>query len=305
MYRPFARMWPSVVVFASAAAAFGQDALKYVPDKSEVLVGINIRQIAGSNLVRRYGDQLLRKPAVEAFKEGNAELSRLLSDEKTSAALKEFLGKADTLTFGHVPETGGGVVALTGRFDAAAVRDLIDRIKPADVPLKSEKVGNADVYKLGEGENAGFAAAADGVLLYADSRESLAAALDKAAGNRKTKPTAAVAELIGKVDTSGSAWVVVADDDTRVYAALHIGDDVAARVTVPAGSAEQAKARRDEVEKEMEGLKSQAAGLLRRSKALGPLVDLINTVKVGVEGGNVVISARLTAQDLERRFRDE
>jgi hypothetical protein len=286
---------------ALAAPAAAQDAAKFAPDDSTVLVGINIKQIAASAVMQKYGEKLLQKNAAEAVKSGGAAgIAQALKDAKTIAAVKDFVNKVDTVYVGVAPSKGEAVFAAVGRFDAAAVKDLIDRVKPADVPVKAEKIGNVDVWEIGGAADAGWVAATAGVLVLTDSKEKLAAAVDKLGGNRKTRLKKEITDLLGMADMTRSVWLVAHEDDARFVAGIQIADEISAEVVMPAGSAEAAESQAKEIGELLKLLKVQAGAVAMQNAALAPLADLANSLAIAVKGGNVVITAKLTAAQIEK-----
>lgn len=300
---PTAAMIALFLLPAFAPPASAQESVKYLPDDSTILIGVNIRQLAAAGAVKKFGERLIKKSAA-ALKASGVGAAELLTDAKSAAALKDFVEKVDWVYLGANPAKDDGLVAVTGRFDAAAVKALLEAVKPADVPLKADKIGDAPVWEVGREGEAGWVGVVGGVLLIADGKDKLAAALDKAAGKRKTKLNKTVAGLLAQADAKKSAWLVYAEGEAKFVASLLLADDLAGAVVIASESDDDARTDAERIAADLKVAAKQAAQVAAENKAYAPLAALAAALKTAPEGAAVVVSLKLTAEEIEKLLKE-
>jgi len=215
--RWFAFFCAAWVSLALPAQAIEPD--RYLPNDTDAVVSINLRQIINSPLVKlHYKDSL-----PEAFK-FSPELDKLLTGSGIDP-LKDI----DQIIFANgeglyrltkgvengktvYGSTGGYYALLKGRFNVARVRGYADRLVKDKDPLvsKTHKAGAATIYELDLGRPL-FVAVLDGTTVALSSRlEPIVEALEKAAGKRKTAfKYKELAPALARLDGKKAAGVAV------------------------------------------------------------------------------------------------
>jgi hypothetical protein len=308
----------------AAAPARAGEVDKYLPEDTEVLVSVNVRQIVDSDLFKKYGLEQAR----EALKE----------QEEVRDALKE-LGFDPFTDLDRVlaaKPSGGeqdrGLLIVYGRFDLDRIRAVADeQAKSQPDLIKIHKIpdgagGKSLVYEVAVPNYPTplFVALPDkNTLLAAPAKDYVVDALKKV--NSKEKPALKNKDfqaLLEKMDAKqavsvagvGSALTEGTPDEIKalfekaeaVGGGISIGDDIKIEVAVTAKNADDAKDVKDEITEDLR----QARLLLTVLSFSGQpeidlLVDVVNSVKVSAKGKTVVVKAAISADALEEALKKD
>jgi hypothetical protein len=292
---------------------------KLLPNDTELVVSVNLKQILGSPL----GKKIPRDKIEDAIKnqdEVNKNLQDLgfnPLDDLHSVILAAASGE----------EQDKGLAIAHGKFDVKkfeakaeeVAKDMKDVIKIHKVPDSSTKL--YEVTPPGETEPLWIALPNATTLLASKGKDYVLDALDKEAGRKQTAlKSKDLAALLNRLDTTQSIWVAVLgstlaknpqlsgnqdvkeviDKISDATAAINIDKDLKVQVSVTAKTANDAK---DLDEKLKDGLNTAlgaVALLAGQKKELAPLVDVLKNVKPDVKGKVVSVELEIAGKDIER-----
>lgn len=190
----------ALLVSAPARAA---DTMKLLPDDTEAVVSIQVRQVLDSALIKKYG----LVTAKELLK-GEADVQKTLND----LGFDPFRDLESVLIAspgGSAPDKG--LIVVSGKFDLGRFRAKAEEIaKNMPSSLKVEKEGALTLYKITSPDMSLYAALADQeTILVAQTREYLVEGLEKFAGKRTSAlKSKTLPGLLAKVDQKQSVWLV-------------------------------------------------------------------------------------------------
>jgi len=308
----------ALTVAASLAAAplYAAHASKYLPKDTEVVATVNVRQILESGLVKKYGldkvQDALKKDEVQGVLKslGFDPLKDLTSitaagpgGNEPDKALIIVEGKFDTEKFQAMAEK-----AATDHPDAIKITKSgahkIWEVSPPGSPQNLyvvlvdkttilAAVGQDAITTALKGKKAELSKALQAALETVDAKESmsfvaLSSAIEKGLDNAPTPiPNAdKVKEYLKKVDSiSGGATV---DNDVKLHLTVGAKDDKTAKELSGAASGLLALG------------KLMLAGQVNKNKDLKPVMDLVNSVKVSLNGKFVTLKGEVPAEVIEK-----
>jgi hypothetical protein len=304
-----------------AAPARAVEVDKLLPNDTETVLSVNVKQILTSPLVK--------KLPVDKAKD-------LLKDQGEAHKVLTDLGfdpfnDVDTIT---VAGSGGtepdkGLIIAHGKFDVAKFKAKAEEVaKENENSLKIHKVpdgkgGQTQLYEVNApGANQAMFAAILGptTIVASGGKDYVLDAIDKNAGKKTTQlKSKALQALLGRIDTKQSLYLALlgstlaksplgSNDDAKqvidklddAIASLSIEKDVKLEVAVTAKSANDAK---DLDEKIKDGLNT-ALGFVAlaatNNKEIAPLVDLLKNVKPTVKDKVVGVEIEIPGAAIEK-----
>jgi hypothetical protein len=316
-------------LFVAVRPAVAAELNKYLPEDTEVVVGVNVRQALAAPLIDRHLPELLKKYgplAVTALADG-AGNDKI--DEKSAETLKGLFADAGAIRkwLGAQKETVSRVllasngdekddrffVVLEGKFDRAklsqGVEDLA-RAKFLGVVIKVFKVDEREVWevKLPGDDQPLFAALADeGNLLLSSDRKDMEKALarvDKDRGAVRKE----MAEVAAKVDGKQTLWIAAAPKGDEGFKSLQggltVSDGIKVRLTFTAKDADGARELADDLKEAVKAGVAMLKELAERVKVLAPLIDLAKKVEPSVDRTVVTVDLEVPAKVLEQLIKD-
>jgi hypothetical protein len=309
----------------AAAPARAAEVDKHLPDDTELLVSVNVRQVLDSDLFKKYALEQAR----EALKQ-QEDLKAAL-DELNFDPFRDLDRVLVALPSGS--EQDRGLLVAYGHFDLDRIKARAeDLAKNQPEVLKVLKVpdgagGKAVVYQVNaQGQPTPFFVALPdkGTLLASPGKDYVVDALQKehAAGGPQLKNKDFQA-LLEKMDDAkqavsvagvGAALTEGSPDEVKALFAkveavgggVRIADDLKIEVAVSAKSAEDAKELRQEV---VADLKQARLLLTALSFADRPeidlLLDVVNGVKVTGKDKEVLLKATVSADALEEALKKD
>jgi hypothetical protein len=295
----------AALVLALVAPVRAADFEKYVPDDTEAIIKLNIKQILASPML---------KDAVASLKAGK------------EGPFKEFgLDPFTDLEHVVIAVPGGGnfektVLLLQGKFNTAKIEDAVEKSGKAD--LKVHKVGANKVFETKvEIPNAPippqtfFVCFVDGTTLaLAGSKESISDTIDRKDGKKKGALKKEMKDLVSKMDPKLSFGIAIlgtvaglpdfSDRVTSITGGVALVNEVKAEFVIAAKNADTAK----ELETLISAGLEQVKGLLPvvaadKSQQIKPVVELLDVIKVTSSGSNVMIKAQLSKDDIEKAIK--
>jgi hypothetical protein len=295
---------------------------KLLPNDTELVVSVNLKQILGSPL----GKKIPRDKIEDAIKNQD-EVNKNLQDLGFNP-LDDLHSIVLAAVGGEEPDKG--LAIAHGKFDVKkfeskaeeVAKDMKDVIKIHKVP--DGLGGSTKLYEVtppGETEPLWIALPNATTLLASKGKDYVLDALDKEAGRKQTAlKSKDLAALLSRLDTNQSIWVAVLgstlsknpqlsgnpdvkevlDKISDATAAINIDKDLKIQVSVTAKTTNDAK---DLDEKLKDGLNTAlgaVALLAGQKKELAPLVDVLKNVKPDVKGKVVSVELAIAGKDIER-----
>jgi tetratricopeptide (TPR) repeat protein len=279
----------------------------YLPDEAGFVLGVNVKQVVAAPAFAKH----YRALAEQALKgrEGWQVLPAAL-------ALDPFQDVTAFLLAGprlDAQAAGEFRYLVYGRFDPERFRILAEnRFKVQEVP--DGLGGHYRVYEYPDagGHGTWSAALLNGTtIVLSPSREEVVDALAKAAGWKRTAlRQEGVRAGLQRVVEGRSAWLVLAGDAPAVaekiglekldsvqglVAGLTLTDWAAAEVLVTAKDAAAAKALAERLEKGLPAMRDRAAAAVPQRPELGPVVELVKSLRVTAKDDTVVVKGEITA----------
>jgi hypothetical protein len=309
----------------AAAPARAGEVDKYLPEDTEVLVSVNVRQIVDSDLFKKYALEQAR--------------AALKDQEDVQDVLKELgLDPFKDLDRVLVAKPSGGeqdrgLVIAYGRFDLDRLRAKADEAAKNQPDLvKIHKIpdgagGKAVVYEVNvpnQPTPVFVALPNKETVLASTGKDYVVDALKKETA--KEKPALKNKDfqaLLEKMDAKqavslagvGSALTEGGLDEVKalfekveaVGGGVSIGDDIKIEVSVAAKSADDAKGLKETIGDDLKQarLLLTALTLVQSDPGLELLLDVANSVRVSVKGKAVVVKASVSADALEEALKKD
>jgi hypothetical protein len=301
----------AVPAFASAA-----DVTAYFPAQTDVVVTVQVRQVADSELGKKVGAELLKE---------------LLGTVKQAAAAVEASG-LDLLKDFEVITVGIDIDHLDppkpfalfeGKFDAKKVEASMSKYsKDHQERLSAITVGGRAAYKLpgSKSNETMFAAILDDTkLVVAGTEEDLTGAFKAASGDRKPVISKDLANLLATAKSTAPifarAWVKGKLTELKVpneklqaqvqkvdwvTAAVTVTKDVAITLTVNGQDEAGAKLLSDLLGATIGLIRLQLSAASEDQPELAPLRDLLKATRVAPVGKTVVATGSVKGEAIEK-----
>jgi hypothetical protein len=328
----------SVLVVVSLAGralpALSADFEKLLPDDTDLLLTVNVKQILGSGAFAKHF-----RPMVEDFLKSETAQSYLkdsgfvpLKDVDRVALV---MGRsaheveADPNT-NHVSLGVTPFLIIQGRFDPPKLQAKAAKLaKQKPGLLKTTQVGGVNVYEFA-GPFPAFAAVLDNATVIAGRQSHVFAAIDKASGKKYGElQHKAMVEALASLDPKQSAeWLaieptvmgksVTATNNQKPQIKLQtlgdsgiafirvramVGDDVKVKAEIVAKDAAQATKTMQMIEQALkEGIK-HIQDEAQREKELLPVVDLVKSVKTAAKDRTIILEGQGGADALVGFFK--
>jgi hypothetical protein len=192
--------WFSRAKVRHAAAALE----KFLPDDTQIVASINVRQILDSPLARK----------LEIPKEIENNIKK---DEEATKVLKAMgfdpIKDIHRITFAspETPDLKNWLLGVHGNFDLAKIHDAADGyIKTHGDNVSLSKLDNVRVYEIKDPKKGktGYACfLSKDVLVVSPTKAYVVDAIAKHAGKREPKFTEAIKDLVSKQDSRQSIWL--------------------------------------------------------------------------------------------------
>ncbi|MGE0868735.1 MAG: hypothetical protein AB7P03_09240 [Kofleriaceae bacterium] len=284
---------------ATGSSAAAGDAISMLPKSSEIVIGLNIGQVAQSPLFKKFIEpQLATK---------RAEISQKIGDFKAKCGfdpVEAVLGGTVVMGVSGVDENNAeAIIVVTGAPDKAKVMDCIGKVKDEAAKNGSEVTIDGDfVMVKNKDENQGMVAtyANPSTMVIATSKNPTKEALQAAiAGTNSLKSSDAFMQYYGKLNTKHTMWMVVNGKGKMfdqvaamggkpqfLYGSINVTDGIAMDFRMRFQTADVAT----QVAKAVDGQVNMVRGM-----AGGNIKEL----KVTSEGDEVKTTVLLTAQNIE------
>ncbi len=279
---------------------------QYLPNNSEVVVSINVAQLMGSQLGKKYF-----AGAFEQMLKENAQAQAVLKEvglDPTKDVTRVTWAATTAL-----PDSG--LVIVSGKFN----REKIAAIAAKAAADQKDKIkihtnGGQTIYEtLDDSQKSTFLAfASDSAMILSPVRELVSDAL---ANSKVGQPSKELAALIAKGDAKQSAWLAalplvlakVPVDDPKQKAAMKNVEGITGALTVDTDA---------RLELSLLTKDAQSATVLQKmigdfvnlgklfvptdKPDLAPVVDLLNSIRTAAKARSVSLTAQMTGSQIEK-----
>jgi hypothetical protein len=315
----------------AGAPVSASDLGKLLPNDTEAVVVVNFKQLFQAPLLKKGG-------ALEALKEAlqnNDDAKKTMAD----LGIDPFKDVTALIMASSGDDPDKGLTVLQGTFDVSkfqAKAEEVAKDKKDNLKIQKVKVGADEytVYELAKLDEliklpAEFAALADGsdaktlfvgvdksALLMSASKESVAEALAKAAGKKKTElKSKDMQSLLAKIDPKQTVSVALLagtlakgplaeDSDAKdalakldnVTGGITVADGIKTQILLAAKSDDDAKDLNKRVDEGLRNAESLVGFVVDQRKDLAPLLTIIKGVKASAAGKTVTIESDIAGE---------
>jgi len=285
---------------------------KFLPDDSDGVVSINVRQILDSELIKKTGIEkaFATEDAKKAIKEIGIDP---LKDVDRVVAAGSTGGKGDQ-----------GAVIVQGTFDQEKLRKHFETAaKEKKDHLKVHKTDDGTFYEVTnldelvklppqagqvdlKGKSVFVVLADKNTVVFTGSKDAAADTLLKARGKKDTRlKNRALLNLLGKLDPKASLSVALPAPTTEkklksIVGGITITGDVKTEATVTAADADTAKELNEAIGDQLKQAEGIVGFLVLQQKELAPLTGIITGIKHEVKDSTIVIKSDITGETLEK-----
>lgn len=295
MKRTFATTTFAIALLGiGACKGGGGDAVKLVPDAATVIGGVDIAGLQKSPIWednKKFLEEGEAKEGLDAAKECNIGLD-----------------KWKTVTFGMDPMKGDSAMVLVFNADGIGKKENLECIhgkikeKDGNEPWTMEEKDGKLVLTIDEGKATGYVIN-DNTLAVAgkDWAGSVKELID---GKGKAAVDGSLKDVVGRADKGKTIWAAgnlpadllkgsPAEGATDAAASVDLSAGFGLAASVAFGSAEDAKAKADELQKQFDQMKGMAT-------TMGAPQAAVDSVKIEAKDAAVQLSASITAEDLKK-----
>jgi hypothetical protein len=298
---------------------------KLLPNDTETLVTINVKQILDSPLVQKLAVDKLKK-ALDDQDEAKKVLTELGFDP-----FKDL--ESITIALSSGSDTDKNLIIAHGKFDVAKItakgeevaKDMKDVVKITKVPgpgagAEAGKINLYEVNVPGQAQSLFITILDKNTILASAGKDYVLDAIDKAAKRKKSElKSKELQTLLGRIDGKQSIWTAVlgstleksplAQDDTAkdliaklvdAHLGLTVDKDLKAEVSITAKNTEDAKKLDDAITDNL----NQAVGILSllagNQPEIKPLLNVLKTIRPSIKDKTISIQATLAGDDIEK-----
>lgn len=320
------------VLFAVLAVpARAADVDPYLPNDTEAVITVNVRQILDSPLIKKYALDFVKKQL-----EGGSfkDLKDLDLDPQKDV---------DRLVFANSGSEPDRVLLIAhGRFEVAkfeAKAEELAKAQPKTWKIVTIPDGAGGQYKVLEcarwldlsvakpqvkDQPAYFALLDKRALVASPAKDLVIDALDKARGRKQTTlKSIELKSLLEKADGKQSVWVamlprvlaklVPGDDDSSlkedldkveaISGGITIDEDVKLELALAVKDAEVARELSTEINEGLNIALTLVAVASREKKELEPALDALKTLKASVKGNAIILKGAISAEMVEKALK--
>lgn len=314
----------TAVLLAGAVRAADVD--KLLPNDTEIVVGVNVKQILNSGVVKRFGEDAIKQ--------------MLQSDDKVQKVLEDLgfdpFKDLDSLLVAlpAVPtdtDIDRALVIVRGNFDITKAKAKALALSKDDetkdvIKLASKPDGLGGKHEFWEisppDANKSFFVSlfSKDTLLVAPEADMLINAIEQNDGRKKAAlKNKDMAGLLARLDSKQSAYVGVvgsaldksplADQDeakkiieklTDASIGVNVEKDISLEIGVTAKGATEAKDLEDIIKDGLNQVLGIAALLGGNNKQIAPLIDILKTIKPTTKDKTITVKATVDSETLDK-----
>jgi hypothetical protein len=301
-----------VVLLAGPAGLRGAEADPLLPEDTEVIMTINVKQLMESGLAKKFDVKEKIKTAIEGSNEASTALSAMGLDPTSDFDRVTVAASASS------PDKA--LIIVRGKFDKKKIETALKAAK--DDKIKETKVGGMTAFEFsGQGQTMVGAILNDKAIVLSNGEDAIKAAGKRAdAKDAPTLKSKAFAALLNKADSKATMQLLAVNNKTdaqipnvvpadiaellekveTMTAAITVADDVKMAIEVSTKDAESAEKMNDLAKLGIGLGKDQAPKIARRMPAAGLLVDLAESAKTAVKDKTVTVTGSMSGSAIEK-----
>jgi hypothetical protein len=299
---------PAALALLFLPTARAADVDPYAPADSEWVLHVNVKQLAGAPVVKKYAAEQLRA----SLRAPSRALTALGIDPLKDVGTLTVAGSG-------LPDDAAALLIVRGGFDSDKVRKTADGlVKQQPTTWTTLKEDGAALYALSDKAGtvqAYLALHSDGTLLISSGKKPVITALARDP-KKPPKVSAALHKLVGKADAKDDLWLAsvtpdrvrkllakssfaagIADSVTAFTGRLNAGEDLKIAFSVETSDKKSA----EEVAQLLDAAKGFASLAVREVEGIGPLLsELVDACKTSTDGGTATLSGQLSEEQIAR-----
>ena len=309
-----------VALLTSALPTQAAEVNKYLPDDTEVIVVVNVKQLVEAPLVKKHALGLITNMI-----QGDERIKKVL-DAVGFDPLKDL--STVTIASSSANVDAKGAVIITGNFD-------VEKFKAQAEKMAKEKDGMFKQLTEGDHKLLEIINPNDMKSLYATllDNSTIVAGTDKAfvlecfdrlAGKKTGNLKKEIKTLIEKSSGDASIWLaapsslfakspLAGDEDSKktadkidnVTLSVTVTKDVNMVLAVAAKTADAAKELAEQLKMGLEQAKGFAVAIAGGQKELAPLVEILGAMKVATDGTVITVKSDVTGEMIEKSLKKE
>jgi hypothetical protein len=293
---------------------------KFLPDKTEIVVGINVKQFLEAPAVKKHAALLMKHHWINLLQLANQDDPALVKFHERQRKRFDDVARNQQLIDGIGGVLGHFIIALPegandddmlmifkGQFGAARVKEIMKIIVDSKLlpgmDLKIDKVGKHELYTftIPGAKDAYYAAAVDDQhILAALNKDVLTDSLARTDRAKKPKLKKEIRALLDKVDTKKTLWAAGIDQSDRFHLEVHVAGGIKGKLIAYGENAEDAKDLSQDLKNGLDDMRAVLRDFAKNRKEFAPLVPLVEKIAVTIEGNNVVATGEVPAEMFER-----
>jgi hypothetical protein len=310
----------------AAAPVRAADLSKYLPDDTEIVIGIDIAAVKQSAVVQAHVPTLLKRFGPELVKHA-VESNGQTIDADALKAVTKILGDAD-LVRGWLKK--GGVqryvigtnadldisslcLICEGDFGKDYLKDMfafLAKNKPFGIMVKTVTEGRHELYAVtvpGDEDQYFFALADETTVVCCTAKAALAKALDR---KPRDKPAVRkeLIEVARKIDPKAALWMAAAPKEADEYVDAHasviVTDGIKLTASVTAKDADAARTAAGDIRDTFKDFAEDLDDAAKQLPPLGMLRDALKKIEPKAEKNVVTIEAGVTGAEIEKLVKE-
>jgi hypothetical protein len=313
-----------VSALATPPAARAMDP-KYLPNDTEIVFTINLKQILDSELLK------MNKEAVE---QGKAHLENQAGDNPLLKYLKsagfDIFRDLQSITVANNGGKEPTAIIIEGTFDPTKFKATAEEAARTNPDaLKISKAAGQTIYEISPpGDKKAFATLIGGKVLYAAmSREELAEAVARLAGTKTSSLKKDYAALLDTINSkqsvsfvatgaalsklaqgapipNGEAAAAVLQSIDGLSGAITVGKEVEFQIGVNAKDEGTAKKMAQDGNGMLLGVQFLVGQQATKDERLAPLVDIAKTLRLTNQGSNVLLRGTVSLDVIQKLMKN-
>lgn len=306
----------TMALLAWVMPARAADLDDYLPNDTEFVLTVNVRQILDSQLFKKHVLEL----AKGALLDGDA--------QKTLGALGfDPLKDIDSIVLASPggDERDKGLIIVHGKFNVAKFKAAAKNVEQ----LKPVKAGDYSFWETpglpgGSDMPAYVALVDDKTIVMSPGKSYVVTALDIQAGKKESKPKKDLEDVVDDIDEEQSIWVAalstslsksaLAKDDKAkevfdkfesIAAGLTIADGVTFQVDIDAKDDKAASDLKKQISDGLDQAKTLVTILTAQKPEIAGLADVLNTLKVKTKDSSVLVKGIVPAELIEKAIKQK
>jgi len=304
-----------------AAPARAADVDKFLPNDTEIIAGVNVKQILNSTLAKKVGQDKLR----DALK-GQDKLQKIM-DELGFDPFKDL--DSIVAAWPNLSDTDKGLIVVRGTFDIKKAKakaeelakDMKDTIKPV---TRADGLGGKHEFwevNLPDANQTVYVSLfSKDTLLVSPSPDFLGDAIEQFNGRKKVGlKNKEMLALLNRLDAKQSVYVGVVgsalekspladqekakeiiDKVTDASVGLNMDRDITLEVALTAKGTKDAADLEDVIKDGLNQVLGLAALLGGNNKQIAPLIDILKTIKPTTKDKVVSVKATVDSETLDK-----